>query len=331
MPEISRRDFLKAAGMAAAAASLPLDTLVLEAQSTTDWIALENWANYMNQQNAFGAATSWATDFVNRWAPLVHRIANEGYNPVPADLTDLASSTYEYGLGALGDFFTYWYASPTTYNLMIWPGTENNPAGYAPSNWGLQGTVIRNVPPMKSTIQFDKNPDENTNIVITLMNNFGISPIERVDFCQSNHLNKPNSQIGFNNSMYGPVWWANPTLYTYGMTSDDHGGTTHTTDSDIADYLNNHVIGDWVAFRGIVGSFVEGLSIDCASAVKMVKVLILSGIMLIMFHGKAVELLGEFLGELVIAFLDVIIPLILVSLVILASIIAIKHCTWSYS
>lgn len=115
------------------------------------------------------------------------------------------------------------------------------------------------------------------------------------------------------------------------MTSDDHGGTTHTTDSDIADYLNNVVILDWVAFRGIVSNFVEGLSIDCSGAVKMVKVLILSGIMLIMFYHKAIELLGEFLGELVIAFLDVIIPLIIISLVILAVIIAIKGCKWSYS
>lgn len=182
MSGISRKDFLKAAGVAAAAASLSLDTLELEAQSTTDWTAMVNWANYMNEQNAFGGATSWASGFVNRWAPLAHQIANENYNPTPADLTELGSSTYEYGLGALGDFFTYWYASPTTYNLMIWPGTENNPAGYAPSDWGLQGTVIRNVPPRQSTIQFDKNPDETTNTVRTLMNNFGIAPIDRGKF-----------------------------------------------------------------------------------------------------------------------------------------------------
>lgn len=238
---------------------------------------------------------------------------------------------YEYGLGALGDFFTYWYASPTTYNLMIWPGTENNPAGYAPSDWGLQGTVIRNVPPRQNTNQFDKNPDETTNLVRTLMNNFGIAPIERSDFCQPNGLVQPNSQLGlYYSQTYGLVWWADPTIYTYGMTSDAHGGTTHTTDSDIANYLNDVVIEDWVTFRGIVDAFVEGLSVDCSGAVKMTKVLILSGIMLIMFYGKATELLGEFLGELVIAFLDVIIPLIIICLITLAAIIAIKGCKWSY-
>ncbi len=93
MAEISRRGFLKAAGVAAAAASLPLDTLELEAQLTTDWTALVNWANYMNEQNAFDAATSWASGFVNRWAPLAHRIANEDYNPTSPDLTDLGGST----------------------------------------------------------------------------------------------------------------------------------------------------------------------------------------------------------------------------------------------
>ena len=183
----------------------------------------------------------------------------------------MASSTYEYGLGTLGDFFTYWYGNPTTYNLMIWPGTENNPAGYAPSDWGLQGTVIRNVPPKQSTVQFDKNPDEATNTVRTLMNNLGIAPINRGDFCQENGGIKPNSQIGlYDSPTYGLVWWANPITYTYGMTSDDHCGTTHTTDADIANYLNNVVIEDWVAFRGLVGNFVGGLSVDCGDAVKMV-------------------------------------------------------------
>jgi len=45
-----------------------------------DWTAVVNWANYMQKENAFSAATSWATGFVNRWAPLVHKYLNPAHS-----------------------------------------------------------------------------------------------------------------------------------------------------------------------------------------------------------------------------------------------------------
>lgn len=299
-----------------------------------DWTALRNWASYMQEQNAFGPATTYAQGFCKQWAPLVHKIANENYNPTPADLENFASATYEYGVGILGNFFTYWYASPSTYCLMCYPGSENNPAGYAPADWGLQGMVIRNVPPRQSTDQFEKAPDETTNYATAMMNNLGVSPIDRGAFCQENGGIQPNSQLGlYESPTYGLVWWANPETYTYGITSDAHGGTTHTTDSDTADYLKDMVIEDWVGFRGALSDFVNNswLPADCGQAVRMAKVFIKAAVIGLSLYTSADSVLGATLGALVTGLLDYLIPAIIICLVVLVAVIFIKNCKWSYS
>jgi hypothetical protein len=266
---MNRRELLALGGTSLIAGLVLKPPRTACGQSTVDYTPMTNWAKYMNSQNAFGPATTWATAFCKQWAPLARKVVHDGYVPVASDVTGFASLTAEYGQGGLSDFMTYWPNSPTSFCVMGSPYVGmNNPAGYPQAGWGIQGTIISN----KVSATLPAPGYDETPIITSALSTFGITA--------PSPLNSPTYEIdasgapaiGWILMFFGTLGFP---ISDYVISADDGSGETLPTptyiDSDYEADASTTVIYDWVEGMSAMSSFASGAwpSGSCASIGKL--------------------------------------------------------------